>query len=391
MNRSNFQLNDCSELVNSDFLNSYIIKREIDRFRVPGEDDGEPMSITNPAFFAVDPWENLGQRSLDLEVVSPYLDIYALTGGVAVEDELKEEKKPVLTVFEQYQLELDRSGACGFTSAILQTDDDEDYYHQLDCRKAWCPRCGGRGGKVHQARKRAIRDRIDITNCNLRYFVFTVPERYRILFKHRAGINQLFRGVRGLIKRYFGSEAGAVAAVHLYGDKDVGKFNPHINVIMSETLEKKLKITPEKLGRLRESWRRSLIGMGCVGCVVADVYYQFRLTLPQKGHCIKYVVRPTWDKETLGKVDDEEKYFLVLELKGFQYLRFWGAMANCKYREVGSMTTEEARRRAAEIVGKPMHYRCTVQVNIPQMLRDGKIEKVSEGLYRIKKGRERNG
>ena len=375
---------------NGVFDNIYTLKPFL-RSRVPGEDDGAALPLSDPAWWEADPWADLGQQEfVGLGPVSPYPDLYACNGGVAendVQDDGEEEGEAVkgLSREDQYNRELGRSNACRKTSALMSTDDFEDYLHQLDCRKAWCPECGGRGGRVHVSRRKAIRKRVDLKKKNLRYFVFTVPEKDRALFRSRHGLNQLFTGAKNSLKKYFGKDAAMVGSMHLYGDNDKGKFNPHVNVLISEEMFLKLKIAPELLGKIKKTWARSLTGMGCTG-VTENVFYEFRIKPAHKGHCVKYVSRPTWDADTLDLVDDEEKQFLVLDLKGFQYIRFWGALSNRKYRECTANTIQEAVEEAEAIIRKKLHFRTVVPCNVELMLAAGHLEKVGDGFYRILKG-----
>lgn len=362
-------------------VKSYFIDRQM-RLRSPGDDDGGSFPAVDISLLYDDPFQVAEiTGDLDLEALeNPYLDSYACTGGVG-EFTVDEPSK----IETEYKAEINRSRACGFSAVVLSTADFDDYLHALDCRKHWCPQCGGKNGKIHRSRKKAIRNRIDLDQRNLRYLVLTVPEEYRCKFKSRKGLNQLFRAARILVKRFFSSQRGACATIHLYGDSDIGKFNPHINILIPEDKSVKLLIDPDMLERIKLSWMRSLIGMGCLCCDVVDVYYSFRTRLEHKGHCIKYVVRPAWTAATLEKVEEPEKWFLVLDLKGFHYIRFWGELANCKYAEGRVMTIKEAKADAEAVVGKPMYFRGIVNANIPLMLREGRLIKVGEGLYKIVK------
>jgi hypothetical protein len=186
-----------------------------DRLRVPGDDDEGPFPVRSLAIFDEDPFENAGaQVEIELDA-APYLDLYALNRGVGENDQKVNSQE--LSIEKLYDLEFNRFRACGHTSAMGSTEDFEDYLLPVDCRKAWCEKCGGKGGKVHKARKKAVRDRIDIEEKNLRYSVFTVPEKYREKFKSAKGLNQLIKGVERVVKKYYGEKKGFSVTVHLYG------------------------------------------------------------------------------------------------------------------------------------------------------------------------------
>jgi hypothetical protein len=64
-----------------------------------------------------------------------------------------------------------------------------------------------------------------------------------------------------------------------------------------------------------------------------DVHYSFRNTVKKNGHAIKYMCKPYCEGDYKMIEDNNLKHFLAVEMKGFQHLRFWGSMANCKYEE----------------------------------------------------------
>jgi hypothetical protein len=353
--------------------------------RVPGADDGPLLPPGHPDWSVEDPFEGIGeQRKI------PYLDIYACTGGVG--DECEEngclDSGEELSREEQYLKEYNRMYACGKTAALMSTEQFQDYLHRLDCKKPWCKRCGGKGGKIHKARKQAVRRRLNLEAYDLRQFVFTVPEEYRKNFQSRFGLNQLFSAVNRIIKKRFGKECGAVSYVHLFGDKDGSVFNPHINVHVREKCGVRLKVDESFLGGIRTSWKKALIGMGCTGIKLVDVHYSFRIKMTHKAHSVKYMSRPTWDAETLETMNDELKQFLLLDLKGFQYIRFWGELANCNYREDAAGELQEAREHGESLLGEKLFVRAIVHCNIDEMLKRDDIEKVGDGFYRVRKETE---
>jgi hypothetical protein len=217
--------------------------------------------------------------------------------------------------------------------------------------------------------------------------VLTVPEGERWRFHSYEGLNQLANAGNRTLKKHFGKEVGMVCGIHLYGDRDKAKWNPHLDVMIVEEKGVRLKLSGEGLQAVKDTWRRSLTGMGCVD-VSENVFYQYRMKPAHKGHCVKYVVRPTWDGETLREVDDEEKKFLVLDLKGFRHVRYWGSLSHVKYHREGlANTIEEAKEEGEALIGKKLHFRAIVHFNVDLLTEKGVIEKIADGFYRIVKNR----
>lgn len=358
--------------------------------RVPGSDDGPALSFSDPSWADPCVFEEHDRSQTVIEFPekrSPYLDSYTHTRGVDENDDGEEGIDPekVIDPWQLYKSEINRKYACGSTAVILTTEDYDDYLHTIRCQKHFCPVCGGKGGYIHKRHKKSVRNRVNINNYNFRCFVFTVPEEYRLMFKSRYGINQLFSATNRLIKKYFGKRKGAIATVHLYGDQDPSKYHPHINVLVPEKIGLTLKIDRDQLLKVRESWARALRGMGCTGLDQVDIFYSFKTKMAAKGHIIKYMVRPTWDAETLNLVDDNEKLFLVLSLKGFRYLRYWGELADCNYKDSEMNNIIEAIEETKAAINKPVSYRGIVKVNIADMMARGQVEYVADGIYKIKK------
>ena len=372
-----------------------------DRLRSPGDDDGAALPAGSPLWFADDPFEGVGvqQELVDLEEVPPYLESYAKRGGVDWKDLDFTSKLAVsISMAERYEAEKCRAGCCGHTSAILSTDDYEDYLMPVECRKHWCPVCGGKGGKIHKRRKKNIRERIDIDNKNLRYLVYTVPLQYRELFKSKRGLNQLIKAGHENIMKFFGGKAkGAACILHLFGDpREVipgvreasNVFHPHLNILIPENLSDKLFIDSGMLDEIKAMWLRQLRALGCVGIIVVDVHYQFKIKIKQKGHVIKYCAKPAFDADNLEACDEVTQWFLVLSLKGFHYVRYWGELSKKSESKSDEVTKEEMIEKASKLIGKRVHFRCTCKANIRLMMAEGRLEKVNDGLYRIRKQNE---
>jgi len=179
--------------------------------------------------------------------------------------------------------------------------------------------------------------------------------------------------------------------MHLYGDQlgDV-KFHPHVNVHIVEEKNVVLKLSLEGLENIKSTWLRALRGLGCKGIKTVDVHYKFRIKMRQKIHAVKYMSRPTWDFDHIRNSDMETNLFLLLELKGFQYIRFWGALANCRYEDTGMMLKEEKLKIEKLIGGKLRKVGIEKGVNYELLKKIGELEEISPGFYRVKRKGKRH-
>ena len=97
-------------------------------------------------------------------------------------------------------------------------------------------------------------------------------------------------------------------------------------------------------------------------------------------HALKYMSRP-WSHEDFEAVqDDNLKNLLVLDLSGFQYLRFWGALSNCRYKD--EMDLSEIKTECESKVDEKLIMRFISPFNY-----DGwksQLEEIEEGFYRLR-------
>ncbi len=223
-------------------------------------------------------------------------------------------------------------------------------YQQLKCYKWWCPTCGGWNGELHRHKYESVLRRITNDGYFIRQLIFTVPENIRSRFMNRKMIDSLFALVERLIKGEFGEHIGdklnsdgtvkekkyrlnipVVAYLHLDGDeKDT--FNPHINIHIFEKEDEHHKLSPDRLSRIRESYRKRLIHMLREDVPVVNIHYSYKLGTREMKRAILYMTKPT-DREMIDHIDFALKKLLCLDLKRFRFVRFWGDASNSKYKQ----------------------------------------------------------
>lgn len=267
-----------------------------------------------------------------------YLDSNDQRGGVTCPDEI---------LRTDLKKEIEKTRFCGRKNVWLRGEETGLYYSVLiRCGKQWCPICGGsskRGGRkglVHERRKSSILRRIDTKQIGLRQFIFTLPDVLWGEFASKDKLNQMFAASKRLVERFFGEHLkgekyklnyGVIAYLHVFGDKETGVFKPHINVHLVEARGTDLFLAKEVIDAMRKSWRRALRGLGYSNNSV-NCHYSYANTERKILHKIRYMCRP-WSEKDFFSADEKTQQLLALDLKSFQYLRFWGALANCNYKD----------------------------------------------------------
>lgn len=275
--------------------------------------------------------------SYNAERVSPYLEDNAQTWG---DFEIKSK--------------IALAGQCG-KSVVWFTGQSTGltYVKKIDCHKFWCPTCGGRNGKIHKHRIHSILKRFDIENYNLRQLVLTVPDTIRQKLMSRENLNLLFSYSKQLAEKFFGEPVfdkkghvkkykltkGVISYLHMFGE-EAGIYKPHINLHILEEKTIKLKLDEGTLKAINKYWLKKLRNFE-PSLDVVDTHYKFRCLKSHKLHAVKYMSRPA-GIDDFNMLSDEMKKFMIMDLNAFLYLRFYGALANCNYKDEFDVQEEQA-------------------------------------------------
>jgi hypothetical protein len=238
---------------------------------------------------------------------------------------------------------------------------------------------------------------VDLEKYDLRQFVFTVPAEMREKFLSREALSWGISQAKKITAKFFGVpvldrhghingyklEKGVIEYLHVFGDDEPGVFKPHFNIHILEEKGQRLKIESGVLDEIRGAWLKVLKSK-CHELAVVDVHYSFTTRGKMNGHRVKYMCRPWSADDYAGVQDDRLKNLLLVEMIGFQYLRFWGAMANCKYRdemqlsEVKQDLEKKVQEKLIPLFYSPLDFEAW----------GDRLEEIDDGFYRIKKGGE---
>lgn len=355
----------------------------------PGYYDGPEFTFTTPyPLSSVDGFE---PGIIEAESIFAYLDMNAPDRGGTFGENEAESVTEEETKEKQINAEISRSHSCGSSAVVMVGNKTSRIgYHALKCRKPWCKTCGGKSGEIHKRRKQALYEKIDMEKENLRQTIFTVPKEDRYIFFSREKLNGLIRSAERIAKDFF-PERKQIAIPHIFGDPHPDnpdndlEYNPHVNILTIENKSEILKLSEGGLEAIRRSWRRALIGHGCTHVDVVDVHYSFRIKEGHKGHSIKYMTRPTWGERQLVNSDQKMRKFLVLDMKGFSYIRYFGELAKCKYHEESEMTESEELTIVAATGEKWSKIGYDKNINFMERVARGEMEEVVPGFFVLKK------
>jgi len=422
------------EFVNVENSVPYPLNPEF-RFREPGDDDGPVLPPSDPAWFENDPWE----KTSPVQIALNYLDSNAQVGGYGKKEQIQEltdraKEGEVARPDLKHEIngELARAKICLKTAAHFHGSETMDlYHHVLNCRKPWCEICGGKQGVISKTRKKAVRKRIDVKEYGIRQLVFTVPEAIRESLQSRKNINKLFRDAQQVSAKYCGDSTRAkrnpdgsidrhsfgdnlaIGYAHLFGDPDkkgkyrsgnAGSYHPHINVHIFEKSDD-LHLPAETLEKMRGDWKKKLSKYGKFEGEV-DIHYSYvRQSAKErkKYHKIKYMVKP-YLKENIDRVIQDDNLellkLLTIDLKGFQFLRFWGGLSNVKkqYREEAGIYPDDIDEIEKRIQEK-LIFQSVKDFNLQSYLKEdlkmvaegkpAKLKKLGENFYRERIGHEK--
>jgi hypothetical protein len=202
------------------------------------------------------------------------------------------------------------------------------------CGKEWCSHCGQEGSPTHNDRYAKYLSRARQMQT-MGYFVVEWPIKYRHVknrvysktgLRHTTNkVVEILAGKRGYKRNVEGKrEHGRVNGYfsrgmirwHFFGDKQIGKYNPHMNILVDAGF-----IEPDKLEEIKAALRS---GLNCPDLIVN---YSFRSTPAEMAHTCRYVTRPTFHNYDWDSYIAKELFELRNEndtVIPFRNSRTWG-------------------------------------------------------------------
>ena len=197
------------------------------------------------------------------------------------------------------------------------------YLKVIFCGKDWCPGCRE---ITHKRRQGRLLPKV-VTMERAGYFVFTIPEELREFYQDPKNLSSLRTYLRRKLKRVYPG-LKAITRWHWFGDKDLTKYHPHLNVLV-DSLQKLPKKTIEEL---RRDYKEALENHSEIRLnKEVNIHYHYLKTKGKIFHALRYITRPTF------KVYQKD---LAMKLKGYKNTSTWG-----RFR---SLSSEELERLAIQ-------------------------------------------
>lgn len=273
---------------------------------------------------------------------------------------------------------IDQEHNCGNKIIVGECDNGHQFLKVLYCGKEWCnnPVCVERTWKRRIAR--ALPKIATMEKAG--YFVFTVPEEMRESFKGQENLGELRRCLKRKLKRTY-PDLKAITRYHWFGDKDLRKYHPHLNILV-DALQ---NIPGEDLEELKRYYKELLerISGVNIGDKKIDLHYHYLKTMGRIIHAVKYIMRPTF------LIYDTD---LACRLKGFRNNVYWGKWKD----QTPDQIEREAIKRESNtkidprvvllsnkvcpVCGKPIVWYNKIYSSAYTVI----AEEVGQGYYRVK-------
>lgn len=229
----------------------------------------------------------------------------------------------------------DQDNHCGNRAILGECDNGHQFLKICYCGKEWCnnPNCVEATWKRRIARalpKMAVMDRAG-------YFVLTIPEEMREIFKEKKNLSEMRTAIKRKLQRLY-PELRAITRYHWFGDQNLGKYHPHLNLLVDD-LQGIPKADLVEIKRFYKDLLERISGIN-IGDKKIDLYYKYLQEKGQIIHAIKYIMRPTFLLYNQA---------LSENLKGFRNNVYWGTWRDQTVEEI----EREAIQREATTKTKP--------------------------------------
>ena len=192
---------------------------------------------------------------------------------------------------------------CGSFALVGQCKNGHIWVKKLVCGREWCPECGKRDSDSHSRRVARWIPKIQQLEA-VGYLVVEFCLKDRENYLSAKNLSAAATRVKGYLKRR--GYARGVMRWHFFGDRNVGNYNPHLNILMDSGHISKGEI---------DELRKDIAGILGVDNVIVNYSY---LTTPRRiMHKVKYVTRATFTERKWNTALAEELY-------NFRNCRWWG-------------------------------------------------------------------
>lgn len=229
--------------------------------------------------------------------------------------------------YEKQAMQVD---TCGTKVVSLACANGHQKRVRTSCHKEYCPRCGSKGSLAHKQRYLRAMDRL-VWAPILGYMVFTLPKEVSDAMPPKDQISKIEKEAVRVVQANF-ETPGCMARAHFMGDENE-HLHIHINVLFPITNKSGTGTVPQDtLNTIRQQWTLFVNQTFNLDLKHTNVFYKFKTSPVKMRHVIKYVTRSIVVAEKFLSLTNEAKHW-YLSFAGWHNTRWYGQLANCKYRE----------------------------------------------------------
>jgi len=263
--------------------------------------------------------------------------------------------------------------SCGSKAVSLACSNGHQKMVRMTCHKEICPKCGQRGSLAHKERYLRATDRL-IWSPVLGYMVFTLPREVSDIRPGKEQLSKIEKEAVKIVQDNF-STPGCMVRVHFMGEENT-HLHIHINVLFPIIdTNGKGEVPQATLDKIRQKWTMFINQTFNLNNDTTNVFYKFKTSEIKKRHAIKYVTRAIVVAEKFLSLSREAKHW-YLSLAGWHNTRWYGQLANCKYKQylqdqgidyAANQEKDIALARKCPVCGERFKYREQVDIgDIPK-------------------------
>lgn len=220
--------------------------------------------------------------------------------------------------------------SCGQKAVLLSCPNGHRKVVRITCHSEICEKCGRKGSLAHRERYTRAMDRL-LWSPVLGYMVFTLPREVSDAMPSREQLSRIGKEAVRITQENF-STPGCMSRIHLMGEEK-GHLHIHVNVLFPITdTGGKGEVPQATLDDIRKHWTTFVNQTFGLSKEIMNVFYKFKASEIKMRHAIKYVTRAVVDDKKFLSLPDETKRW-YLSLAGWHNTRWYGQLANCKYKQ----------------------------------------------------------
>ncbi len=229
-----------------------------------------------------------------------------------------------------YEKKALRITGCGRKAIALQCANGHQKRVRMTCHLEICPTCGEKRSLAHRKRYTRALDRL-LWAPVLGYMVFTLPKEVSDSLPSKAELSKIEKEAVKIVKDNFNTP-GCMVRAHLMGN-EIEKLHIHVNVLFPIIDTNGTgRVSKETLDTLRKQWTEIVNKQFNLSVKMTNVFYKFDTNHRKMKHKIKYVTRAVVVAEKFLSLSNEAKHW-YLSLSGWHNTRWYGKLANCKYKD----------------------------------------------------------